>query len=223
MQGVPRLLFHGLAEGLILAAVERQPASAQALRERLGRLLDQTPPRDAVEPLLAQLAESDRIRAKPGADGEPRYHLTQEGARRLAAYRRLPGSLAEGFGHLVGADGAADRRADPARGTDPDDTASPAALDGRAWVPAALERLPDRAPVEAPHAEVRLDRDTSTGRWSLEVRGHAPGSCADEDACPLTFLYRAAVGLLYDLDAEPSAEPEASTPTQTPPAQPERP
>lgn len=210
MKGVPRLMFHGLAEGLILAAVEQQPASATALRERLGRQLGQTPPRDAVEPLLEELAAGDRVRAK-GEEGEsePTYHLTQEGARRLAAYRRLPAALAEAFEHLVSAGG--EPSTNPGTGAAPE-PASVSPEDAGSWVEAALDRLPQGPPVRDPHAEVRLDRDTASGRWSLEVRGHTPGRCQDEGACPLSFLYRAAVALLYHREAAQTVDPESHAP-----------
>lgn len=225
MATVPALLLEGLAEGLTLRSIEREEASRADLTGRIETMLGQRPSEDQLGPVLDRLTRTDRLRLDD-AHEPPVYRLTQEGARRLMAYRRLPDALGATLVSLFRLDGALDEDAPriPSQPAAPAPRSTPASaptapLDparvdvaSTGWVREALAALPASAEIQARHAHVSLDREPARQRWTLTVEQHDPGGYQGAGACPLTFLYEAAVRLIYGVgpDAEP---PPAPTPS----------
>lgn len=195
MAKVADLLLEGLSEGLILRTVERGPAAPADLLDELTRLLGRPPDRKQVFPVLHRLEDHDRVRPTEATGGQGKvYQLTQAGARRLAAYRALPGPL-EQITHELFDLPARQRGHDGQAATGiPSPPADPAE---EGWVQACLAQLPAAPEVQAPFAWVSLDREPGSRVWTLSVEQHEPGGYEGAQACPLTFLYAAASRLLY--------------------------
>lgn len=191
---VPTLVLKGLAEGLTLHAAEREGIDAPSLGDRFERLLDHRPHANQIESVLRDVQDADYVRSS--GDEEDVVQLTQEGARRLEAYRRLPQPFKRSLVELFRIRPNAivqevDRR--------PSERGSPGEADsGRAegWVQEALEEIPGEVEVQAQYARVSMDRDPAARCWTLRVEQHEPGRYPGAEACPLTFLYRAATRLI---------------------------
>lgn len=226
MATVPELVLKGLAEGLVLRSLEREPATPAELADRLDTMLGHQPSADALARLVDRMAETGWVR--PTGDGpEAAYGLTQDGARRLALYRQLPDAFKTHLASLFRLDGEGggpsdDAAVEPAPDASPDpalvDGAAPvprvsvngdAGTDPQAWARAALGALPANPPVQARYATYALDLDTAAPGWRLEVTHHDPGAVGDAPLGPLDFLYLAATRLLYHVE-EPAAEPASA-------------
>lgn len=202
---VPTLLVKGLAEGLTLHAAERAPTDAEGLMDRFESLLGQRPHANQVRPVLGRLREEDLVREPGDGDG---YRLTQQGARRLERYRRMPEAFGTAIVELFGIEDAA-----PEAGSAPGAAGEPPSPASEGWMGRALEALPGAVEVKAPHARVSLDRDPGSRAWTLRVENHDPGRYEGADACPLTFLYEAAARLVVAIRSpppRPGADPGVS-------------
>lgn len=192
---VPTLLFKGLAEGLTLHAAEREPTDEPGLRDRFEQLLGQRPHSNQIDSVLREVRGADYVRT-PDGDGTGIHQLTQDGARRLEAYRRLPDALKTSLIELF-------RIPPELHGTDPP-TSEPAPEparsggDATSWIEAALREIPGEIEVQAPYARVSFDRDPAGHAWTLRVERHQPGRYEGAQRCPLTFLYEAATRLVAD-------------------------
>lgn len=193
---VPTLVLKGLAEGLTLHAAEREGIDAQSLGDRFERLLDHRPHANQIESVLRDVQDAEYVRGSE--DEGARFQLTQEGARRLEAYRRLPKPFKRSLVELFRIrPNAIVEEVDPQtqQSGDQSETGS-ARADG--WVQDALDRIPREVEVQAHYARVSMDRDPAARTWTLRVEQHEPGRYEGAQACPLTFLYRAATRLLSE-------------------------
>lgn len=206
---VPTLVFKGLAEGLTLHAAEREPTDEPGLVDRFERILGQRPHPNQVESVLREVRDADFVRTPEDAD-EGVHQLTQAGARRLAAYRRMPASFEASLVELFSIPPAR-REESPPEGSAPSAPGASDQLagDGGGWVAAALAGIPTDVEMQAPYARVSLDRDPAHRAWTLRVERHEPGRYEGADVCPLTFLYEAATRLLARARGPP---PRASAP-----------
>ncbi len=210
MPRVHDLLVHGLAEGLILRTVERAPTAPGDLMDELGRLLGRSPDRKQVFPVVHRLEDQDLLRPTDAGDHEPKvYQITQDGARRLAAYRSLPEPFKQTASELFDLPTRQRGQVDPARVHPP---SPPVEMTEEGWVQACLAQLPDAPEIQAPFARVSLDREPRSRAWTLRVEQHEPGGYEGAQACPLTFLYAAASRLLYTGPAAGPLEGPPSTP-----------
>lgn len=210
MTRVADLLLEGLAEGLILRTVERQPTGPSDLLDELGRLLGRTPERKQVFPVVHRLESDDLLRPSQAEEADrpdqPKvYRLSQAGARRLATYRALPEPFKRTTAELfeLPSHGLPHRADTGWEGLE---------MVPEGWVQAALAQLPAAPEIQAPFARVSLDREPSSQSWTLRVEHHQPGAYDGAQACPLTFLYAAASRLLYTGPATSSVEGVPSVP-----------
>lgn len=194
---VPTLVLKGLAEGLTLRAAEREPVEPEGLVDRFETLLDHRPHDNQVDSVLRSLSEADLVR-QPGE--EEGYQLTQDGARRLSRYRRLPDPFKQAAVELFRIQpshlSTATRKAGSTPHSGEDRYGPEPKLSGDGWVAEALEAIPTRAKVQARYARVSFDRDPGARAWTLRVEQHEPGRYEGAASCPLTFLYEAATRLL---------------------------
>lgn len=203
MEPVRSLVLKGLMEGLALHAIDREPTHGYGLLKELETAMGERPSKNKVYPLLRDLEDQGLVDAEPVEDGRQKqvYHLTDSGRERLAEFRSLPRPFKTWLAGLFGLeDGPAEDQAvepEPAR---PD--REPAADADAAWVPELLARLPDDPSIEAPHANIRVDRDPGQGTWSLTVERHEPGAYEDAERCPLTFLFLAMQRLCFAADLD---------------------
>lgn len=194
MPTVPAPVLDGLTEGLTLRSVEREPATTGQLAGRFERLLGQSPDPEPLRSTVERLARADRIRSN--GEDPPIYRLTQDGARRLAAYRGLPEPFKQRLTEVFGIDGADPERVEP--GPEPPPVGGrPEGVQRPGWAREALARLPAGPEIRAPFARFSLDHAPGARTWTLRVEQHEPCPRPDEAAGPLDVLYAAAVRLLY--------------------------
>lgn len=204
MDDVPELLVEGLAEGLTLRTAEREPADPNGILDRFEDLLGARPSDEAVLPVVNRLADEGLIQAPESVPANG-YRLTQDGARRLEAYRRLPDPFKKALVEVFRIDPTS--LVDRAPPTDGSSRPRPArgngdrATDRGGWIEDALAVIPDDVEVRARYARVSFDRDPAAHTWTLRVERHEPGRYEGAGACPLTFLFRAATRLLTDARA----------------------
>ncbi|MDX1612566.1 MAG: hypothetical protein R3185_09355, partial [Candidatus Thermoplasmatota archaeon] len=209
MTEIPTLLMKGLAECVILRVIEREPRDAAGILGELGSMFGEAPNKNQVLPALDRMRKADLVR---GHGGGATLGLTQAGARRLSSYRELPPGfkqvLVDTFridadlvlpraGPPLHAGNQAPRAQDPAPpSTGPSPQPRPDATPPAdrlhleppvpdRWVSDLLAHLPRGAPIRAPHAQVRFERDPSRGAWSLHVEHHRPRPGEEASTCPL--------------------------------------
>lgn len=211
MTTVENKLLDGLDEGLILRFLHRESATPAELSRRLEETIGEPPGEEHLLPLLADLEMEGRIEADSQAQGQPVYTLTRAGEARLARYRSVAGRLQRATADLLGIDPSAPDEDDPPSTSnghretvpeepptrDPTPSQAPPLRADEAWVREGLDQLPVSPRIQAPYANASLDIQAGAGEWTLKVEQHSPGSYEGAGRCPLTFLYGAAVRLLY--------------------------
>lgn len=210
MEPVRSLAVKGLIEGLVLHAIEREPTHGYGILKDLEAALGERPSKNRVYPLLRDLEEEGFVTSEPAEDDKTKqiYRLTEAGQARLNEYRALPRPFKDWVASVFGLPHLEDGGPEPEPTTEPEPEEAPpeptdgADRTGSSWVRLQLDQLPTGPPVQAPHAEISIERSPREGRWSLTVDRHEPGSYPDADECPLTFLYLATQRLLLEAPLE---------------------
>lgn len=204
MDRAPDALWPALDEPIVLALLEDEPCHGYGLYQKIGELFGSTVRKSHVYRVLDGLEEDGfALSREEQASSRTRfvYELTQDGLARLDDYRQIPtelrGVLASAFAPGIEQDGAsALSNAQGGPGAPDTGTRLARGAPAEGWVVELLDQMPREASIEAPHASFTLERDPQAATWSLTVEHHEPGGYEGADACPLTFLYLAAIRLL---------------------------